>query len=125
MAIRIRKRIDSETLHLPELRHLIGKVVDITVEEEQPAATPAAPSVGPPPMSREASDEFWNPPSLEEIQRRQGKVPGQGVPFEELLGSFTEADFEGFDEWLEQERKRPWRSSIEDNDEEEEEGEEK
>ena len=44
MAIRIRKRIDSETLHLPELRHLIGKVVDITVEEEQPAtAATAAP----------------------------------------------------------------------------------
>jgi hypothetical protein len=31
-AIRIRKTIDSETLHLPELREFIGQTVDITVE---------------------------------------------------------------------------------------------
>src|SRR4051794_6638115 len=108
MTIRVRKKIESETLHLPELRDLIGKVVDITVEEEQPSPGPAP--VIPPDELQRRSDEFWNPPSLEEIMRRQGKVPGQGVPFEELLGSFTEADFEGFDEWLEQERRRPWRS---------------
>jgi hypothetical protein len=101
MAIRIRKRIESETLHLPELRHLIGKVVDITVEEEQ-----QQPSSG-------LDDEFWNPPSLEEIMRRQGKVPGQPVPIEELFGSFTNEDFEGFDEWLEEERRRPWRAEDE------------
>jgi len=40
-AIRIRKRIDSETLHLPELRVLIGKTVEIVVlEEEQSAIVP-------------------------------------------------------------------------------------
>jgi hypothetical protein len=33
IAIRIQKRIDSETLHLPELRPLIGKTVDIEVRE--------------------------------------------------------------------------------------------
>jgi hypothetical protein len=108
MTIRIRKKIDSETLHLPELRQLIGKVVDITVEEE--ASAPVGGSAAPVPMSREASEEFWNPPSLEEIMRRQGKVPGQGVPFEELLGSFNDQDFEGFDEWLEETRRQPWRS---------------
>lgn len=32
--IRIHKQIDSETLHLPELRPLIGKMVEITVREE-------------------------------------------------------------------------------------------
>ena len=31
-AIRIRRTIDSETLHLPELRPFIGQTVDITVE---------------------------------------------------------------------------------------------
>ena len=31
-AIRIRKMIDSDTLHLPELRPFIGQTVDITVE---------------------------------------------------------------------------------------------
>ena len=33
-AIRISKRIDSETLHLPELKDLIGKKVEITLREE-------------------------------------------------------------------------------------------
>jgi len=36
--IRIHTRIDSETLHLPELRPLIGKAVEITVREELPTA---------------------------------------------------------------------------------------
>ena len=36
-AVRIRKRVDSDTLHLPELRPLIGKEVEIIVREE-PAA---------------------------------------------------------------------------------------
>ena len=31
--IRIRRKLDSETLYLPELRPLIGKDVEITVEE--------------------------------------------------------------------------------------------
>ena len=35
-AIRISKRIDSETLHLPELKPLIGKRVEIIVREEAP-----------------------------------------------------------------------------------------
>ena len=33
-AVRIRKQIASETLHLPELKKLIGKVVEIIVLEE-------------------------------------------------------------------------------------------
>ena len=32
--IRIRKTIDSETLHLPELRPLLGRTVEIIVLEE-------------------------------------------------------------------------------------------
>ena len=35
-AIRIRKRIDSDTLHLPELREMMGKMVEIIVLEEVP-----------------------------------------------------------------------------------------
>ncbi len=34
MTIRIRKKIDSETVHLPELRPFIGKTVEIVVAEE-------------------------------------------------------------------------------------------
>ena len=36
-AIRIRKKLDSDTLHLPELQSLIGRTVEITVEEQPPA----------------------------------------------------------------------------------------
>jgi len=38
--IRIRTRIESETLHLPELRPLIGRTVEITVRDDQPAGPP-------------------------------------------------------------------------------------
>jgi hypothetical protein len=34
----IHRRIDSETLHLPEIRPLIGKTVEIVVREEPTAA---------------------------------------------------------------------------------------
>src|SRR5262245_15055003 len=41
-AIRIRKQIDSETLHLPELRELLGRTVELIVLDETalPAAEP-------------------------------------------------------------------------------------
>ena len=37
-AIRIRKKIDSETLHIPELRPMIGHEVEIIVLEDQPSS---------------------------------------------------------------------------------------
>ena len=37
-AIRIRKILDSDTLHLPELLPYIGRAVEIIVLEEEPAA---------------------------------------------------------------------------------------
>jgi len=43
-AIRIRKRIDSETLTLPELRPMIGETVEIIVLEVEP--TPVAEQSG-------------------------------------------------------------------------------
>ncbi len=33
--IRIQRTLDSETLHLPELRPLLGKTVEIIVQEQQ------------------------------------------------------------------------------------------
>jgi hypothetical protein len=39
-AIRIRKTVDSETLHLPELRPLIGRQVEIIVLEETSTLPP-------------------------------------------------------------------------------------
>jgi hypothetical protein len=38
-AIRIRKKIESENLHLPELKSLIGKTVEIIVQEEKMTET--------------------------------------------------------------------------------------
>ena len=34
-AIRIRRKLDSETLHLPELRPLVGRDVEILVQEAE------------------------------------------------------------------------------------------
>ncbi len=41
--IHIRKRLDSDILHLPELKPLIGKTVEISVREEEPAPRGASP----------------------------------------------------------------------------------
>ena len=42
-AVRIRRKLDSETLHLPELQPLVGKNVEIIVlEESLPPITPGA-----------------------------------------------------------------------------------
>ena len=35
-AIRLRRRIDSDTLHLPELNELLGKTVEIIILDETP-----------------------------------------------------------------------------------------
>ena len=43
-AVRIRRRLDSETLHLPELKPLLGKNVEIIVLEESPP--PITPGTG-------------------------------------------------------------------------------
>lgn len=40
-AVRIHRKVESETLHLPELRSMIGKQVEIIVMEEP---TPAGPT---------------------------------------------------------------------------------
>ncbi len=38
--IRVRKRVDSETLYLPEIKELIGKDVEIVVTEQARDAPP-------------------------------------------------------------------------------------
>jgi hypothetical protein len=40
-AVRIRRRLESDTLYMPELKPLVGKMVEILVlEEAAPAITP-------------------------------------------------------------------------------------
>ncbi|MFO0805527.1 MAG: hypothetical protein U0791_20680 [Gemmataceae bacterium] len=60
-AIRIRKTIDSETLTIPELGPLIGRTVEIAIEESVPA---------------DAKKEFWDfasqfPETEEQFHSRQ------------------------------------------------------
>jgi hypothetical protein len=42
-AIRIHKKLDSDTLHLPELQALVGKTVEIIVLEENGVPAEATP----------------------------------------------------------------------------------
>lgn len=61
-AIRIRKTLDSDTLHLPELRPYIGRTVEIVVEESEVERAAAAANL---------------PAILEEIARTRYKLaPG-------------------------------------------------
>ena len=44
--VRLRRKLESETLHLPELRPLIGKTVDITVVERAAKSSPPVDAQG-------------------------------------------------------------------------------
>lgn len=44
-AIRIRRKLDSETLHLPELRPLMGKEVEIIVHSAERADSEMTPAM--------------------------------------------------------------------------------
>lgn len=41
--ITIRRTLDSETLHLPELRPMLGKTVEIVVREDKPSEPTSIP----------------------------------------------------------------------------------
>jgi hypothetical protein len=91
-AIRIRKKIDSETIHIPELRPMIGRDVEIIVLEDRPSS-----------LDEIDPQAFWKAKSVDELAKEQGvgvysfNDPNRVV--------FTEEDFEGFDEQLEEWRK--------------------
>src|SRR3712207_4497470 len=94
-AIRIHRKIDSETLHIPDLRPLIGREVEIIILDDQPA--PTTPS----PLDGVDSGAFWRNKSVEELIQEQGVKP---YKFSDPA-PFTAEDFEGFDEALEEWRK--------------------
>ncbi|HYE16962.1 MAG TPA: hypothetical protein VEA69_00835 [Tepidisphaeraceae bacterium] len=93
-AIRIRRRLDSDTLHLPELQSMIGREVEIIVLDD--ARADAATS-----LDHIDPQAFWKGKSVEELAREQGVGPYE-MP---SSPPFTAADFEGFEEALEQWRK--------------------
>jgi hypothetical protein len=76
--IRIHRRIESETLHLPELRPLLGKTVEILVTEqpEAHAADDAARWAAAQQAVREVTDydlEAYR--EQREFDRRHGRAP--------------------------------------------------
>ena len=66
--VRVRRKLDSEHLHLPELKPLIGKTVEITVVEQ--SATKGA-AVDSEDLNWENLD--YNPVAL----KRAGQVPAK------------------------------------------------
>ena len=80
--IRLTRHIDSETLHLPELRPLLGRDVEIIVIENGKAAA--------------EEDQFWHNVSLDELAAAQGINAPQ--PLDRLRGGWTDDDFDGFEE---------------------------
>jgi len=91
--IHIHRKLDSETLHLPELKPLIGKTVEITIEEK--------PSV---------SDEFYAelarlPETLEayEAQKaifRQWRSDPRFEPYWQVLDHALVRTFEQVQKWV-------------------------
>jgi hypothetical protein len=96
-AIRVRKKIDSDTLHIPELRSMIGRDVEIIVLEDQPAATPS-------PLDRIDPQGFWQGKSLDELAAEQGVRPLDTLK-SPASPQFSAEDFEGFEEALEEWRR--------------------
>ena len=66
--IRVRRRVDSETLQLPELRELIGKDVEILVLEEPatPGASAAARDYSA--LARIAGQDLIDPDAYKELR---------------------------------------------------------
>jgi hypothetical protein len=91
-AIRIRRKIDSETLHIPELRPMIGHEVEIIVLEDRPSS-----------VDQVDPQAFWKGKTVDELAKEQGVGVYSFNDPNRIV--FTEEDFEGFDEQLEEWRK--------------------
>ncbi len=91
--IRIRKRLDSQVVDLPELAPLVGKTVQITVVEEVPG---------------QPASNYWRNRSIEELANEQG-IEGSAT-LEDLRGIWPEDQRDDdFEQDLERLRSQPWR----------------
>ena len=67
--IRVHRRVDSETLRLPELKGLIGKEVEILVLEEPPSlARPAAGERDYSALARIAGQDLIDPETYKDLR---------------------------------------------------------
>jgi hypothetical protein len=70
-AIRVRRRIDSDMLHLPELKEMLGRTVEIIILEETPTAD--HPPLAPGCFTALSPKEAFDPKALEAIQEHLTK----------------------------------------------------
>src|SRR3954471_16271072 len=94
-AIRIKRKMESDTIRIPELQSMIGTEVEIIV---QPAAT--APSS----LDEIDPQAFWKGKTVDELAAEQGVGPLETLT-SPAASEFTAEDFEGFDETLEEWRR--------------------
>jgi hypothetical protein len=92
-AIRIRKKIDSETLHIPELKAMMGQEVEIVVRE-----APVDPLEG---VDTQA---FWTSKTVDQLAAEQGVGPLTTLK-SPVASQFTPEDWEGFEQALEEWRR--------------------
>ncbi len=76
--VRVRRKLESETLHLPELRPLIGKTVEITVVE-QPAAK-SSPQVDAQGLAAHTSRALTAPEMTEALDEASHPTAQPSVP---------------------------------------------
>jgi hypothetical protein len=98
-ALRIRKRLEAPIPELPELTPLIGKDLEIIVLEETAPVVPGPSENG----------SFWNPKSAQELADERGIKPIESI--EQLRDEEFADAFDGFEEALEEWRRRPWRAA--------------
>ena len=97
-AVRIRRKIDSDTLTLPELRPFIGRTVEIVIEDQPTSAAATA-------------AEFWsyagNLPTTEaefsaqQHQFRRWRTDPHFEPHWPMIDRFLARDFEHTRKWAE------------------------
>lgn len=92
-AIKVRRKIDGDTLHIPELNSLIGQEVEVIVRTTSPQR-----------IEEIDSDEFWKGKTIDQLAAEQGVGPLETLK-SPVSGNFTAEDFEGFDEALEEWRR--------------------
>ena len=88
-AIRVRTRIDSDTLHLPQLRSLVGHTVEIIVVDQDAIGDGGA---------------FWNAQTVDDLAKQQGVVGP--TPLDQLYGDWSDEEFEGLEQAV-----RDWREA--------------
>ena len=97
--IRIRRKIDSETLHLPELKPLVGRTVEITISEnlEPAAAREFSVAAGHVP----SSEAQW---AAQQATFRSWRADSRFEPFWPIIDRLLAIDFDAT---------RPWAAAAE------------